>query len=356
MAIERLKMVYCTQCRGEISQGAAYCQHCGTFQTDIHTNIDPALQPPQRGDGFRKALKWTGIGCGGFVGLVVVIILLAFIATALQDDTEEAESALPTSSTQSPALALDRNSPTPPPSEIKKTPLPEAPSQTSRDVFIAGGKVGDALMSQGWKFDDAFVQEVVTVVETEVPRESGEWTVLNSDIVVICDIYQRIGEARQSGNDVNADEFNDILHELGPKRSALMGATLAGVRDDSGAIVEYCAPIGAYNVGFVAALEGTAGFYEGNLSDELIATQSAAAIDKVSRGDLRKAGKEATYSQGFLAGADAANEVFGKDSPGGTGDSDKVSASERGAAVRATGASSPDNQQETLWGWYLADR
>ena len=85
-------MAYCTECRREITQSAAYCQHCGASQTNAPTNIDPAIQPTQKGGGFRKVMKWTGIGCGGLIGLFVVLIIIGIIASSGEDDTEEQRS------------------------------------------------------------------------------------------------------------------------------------------------------------------------------------------------------------------------------------------------------------------------
>ena len=82
-------MASCTECRSEIPQDAAYCPHCGKSQTNVPENVDPPLQPAQKGGGFRKVLKWTGIGCGGLIGLFVLLIIIGIIASAVEDDTEE---------------------------------------------------------------------------------------------------------------------------------------------------------------------------------------------------------------------------------------------------------------------------
>lgn len=85
-------MPFCTECGGEISQGVAYCQHCGGSQANVATSPDPAVQPSKRGGGFRKVLKWTGIGCGGLVGLFVLIMIIGIFASATEDDAEENQS------------------------------------------------------------------------------------------------------------------------------------------------------------------------------------------------------------------------------------------------------------------------
>ena len=301
--------------------------------------------------GRRKSVRRPVIVMAGSVGLLIFGLVAVNLGSAANDSppsTSESNqqradrpTSLSTVVTKSAAPALTKNPPASPLSENKGRPSPVASLPTPIEIFIAAQESGDTLMDGGWDFDDAFVQEVVTTVESDVSGEFGEWTVLNSDIVVICDIYQRLGAARQSGNDLTTGEFGDILQEIGLKRSALMGATLAGVRDDSGAIADFCAPIAAYNVGFVAAFDVTAGFYEGDLSDELIATQSAAAINEVSRDDLRKDGKDSTYAEGFLAGANAANEVFSKD--GSEESSGKVPVSERSSTTEVIDDTSTGN-------------
>ena len=69
-------MAYCIRCGGEVLPGKPYCHHCGTSLPNPPAEIDPIAQPAQRGGGFRKILKWGGIGCGG---LLVGFVLLAII-------------------------------------------------------------------------------------------------------------------------------------------------------------------------------------------------------------------------------------------------------------------------------------
>ena len=120
------KVAYCTQCRNEIPQDAVFCQHCGASQANAPKDIDPALQPAQKGGGFRKVLKWTGIGCGGLIALFVVLIIIAVISAAVRDDTEEQNSAaqaVPESTTKGETTAPPPRVPTDMPTS---TPLPAA--------------------------------------------------------------------------------------------------------------------------------------------------------------------------------------------------------------------------------------
>ena len=130
------KVAYCTQCRNEIPQDAVFCQHCGASQANAPKDIDPALQPAQKGGGFRKVLKWTGIGCGGLIGLFVVLIIIGIIASSGEDDTEEQNSAaqaVPESTTKGettappPRMPTDMPTSTPmPAAEPTPTPMPTA--------------------------------------------------------------------------------------------------------------------------------------------------------------------------------------------------------------------------------------
>ena len=129
-------MAYCTQCRNEIPEDATYCQHCGASQANASKNIDPVHQPVQKGGGFRKVLKWTGIGCGGLIALFVILIIIAVISAAVRDDTEEQNSAaqaVPESTTKGettaplPHMPTDMPTSTPlPAAEPTPTPMPTA--------------------------------------------------------------------------------------------------------------------------------------------------------------------------------------------------------------------------------------
>lgn len=81
-------ITHCAECRGELAQDAAYCRHCGAVQKNIPTNVVPTLRTTQTGGGFRKVMKWIGIGCGGSIGLLIVLIVIGLIANAVQNDSE----------------------------------------------------------------------------------------------------------------------------------------------------------------------------------------------------------------------------------------------------------------------------
>ena len=131
-------MAYCIKCGTEMSQGAAYCQHCGASQTNTITNT-PASQSgkdsTQNGDAFRKNKKRSGIGWRWFIGLFVLILIIALFAFTEGDDTEEEKpaAAVPgdttridetTPPTRSPT-AIPTPTPTPMPTAML-TPMPTA--------------------------------------------------------------------------------------------------------------------------------------------------------------------------------------------------------------------------------------
>ena len=79
-------MAYCIRCGGEVLPGKPYCHHCGTSLLNPPAEIDPIAQPAQKGGGFRKILKWGGIGCGGLLGLFVLLIIIVAIADTTSDN------------------------------------------------------------------------------------------------------------------------------------------------------------------------------------------------------------------------------------------------------------------------------
>ena len=179
-----------------------------------------------------------------------------------------------------------------------------------REAFLAGSESGDKLRVAGREFDDDYVQEAVSSVESEVFGNSGKWIASNSDVIAVCDVYFQVGDARERGEDLTTTEFENILREeLGLKGSApLMGAVQSGISADSEAIVDFCAPIHAYGIGFIAAFELTAELYEIDLNETDAPAQLASAIDEVSRAELGT-DRQTAYGKGFLAGMDAANEI-----------------------------------------------
>ena len=58
-------------------------------------NIDTNAQLRQKGGGGRKILKRAGIGCGGLIGLFVVLIIIGAIVGPSDDNENSAENLVP---------------------------------------------------------------------------------------------------------------------------------------------------------------------------------------------------------------------------------------------------------------------
>ena len=263
----------CPKCGTEISERAAYCTQCGVSLTKGRNRT-------------RSILKWGGVGCGGLLVLFIVIVIVAALATDTPS-SEEQETPARTSSSGTSSLTL----------------------QTVREAFLAGSEVGDDLRAAGRKFDDDFVQEAVSRAKSETFGVSGKWIVSNSDVTAVCDVYLQVGDARERGEDLTTTEFEDLLREkLELKGSFLMGAIQSGISDDAEAIVDFCAPIHAYGIGFIAAFEFTAELYELNPDETDAQALLDSAIDEVPRTELRT-DRQTAYHKGFVAGMGAANAI-----------------------------------------------
>ena len=90
------------------------------------TNIGPGLEPTQKRGGFRRVVKWTGIGCGGLMSMMVVLIIIGLFVPTEEENAEEVKPAA--------NLALDptarigvTSTPTQTPTDIPTpTPMPTA--------------------------------------------------------------------------------------------------------------------------------------------------------------------------------------------------------------------------------------
>ena len=263
----------CPKCGNEISEGVAFCTQCG-------------VSPTKGRNRARSILKWGGVGCGGLLVLFIVVVIVAALTTD-SPSSEEQETPARTLSSGTSSLTL----------------------QTVREAFLAGSEAGDDLRAAGRKFDDDFVQEAVSRAESETFGVSGKWIVSNSDVTAVCDVYFQVGDARERGEDLTTTEFEDILREeLGLQGAFLIGAIQSGISDDAEAIVDFCAPIHAYGIGFIAAFEFTAELYELDPDETDAQAILGSAIDEVPRTELRT-DRQTAYHKGFLAGMGAANEI-----------------------------------------------
>ena len=254
----------CPSCGHETSERAVFCTQCGTSL-------------PKQGTTVKRFYKWGGIGCGGVLGLFVVIVIIAALTT--ETPTRDERDA------------------------------PDSSSWTPTEALIAGSESGDQLKLAGRELDDDFVQEAVSRVASEAFGGSGKWIVSNSDIRAVCEALSRAGHDRARGDELTDAEFKDTLHELGMKQAALMGAVVSGSSDDSGASVDFCGPILAYGIGLISGLESAVDLYQLDLNETDASTQLRQRIDEVPRTELRT-DRRTAYGRGFLAGLDFAHEIW----------------------------------------------
>ena len=66
----------CQNCGTESSEGTAFCNQCGASL-------------PKRPGTAKKILKWGGPGCGGLLGLFIVIAIIAGITTGKPSPEEQ---------------------------------------------------------------------------------------------------------------------------------------------------------------------------------------------------------------------------------------------------------------------------
>ena len=132
-------MPLCSQCGDEVSQGASFCRQCGssTGFTPANATSDP---PPTQGgsSGFKKFIKWSGIGClGTLTVLVLFVIIVAIIIPDAEEDLKLVLSpALPGVEATSKPAVTDGTSVASDPTTIrasvsKSTPIPTAERATS---------------------------------------------------------------------------------------------------------------------------------------------------------------------------------------------------------------------------------
>ena len=277
----------CPKCGAETNERTAFCTQCGTSLLK------------QRGIA-RRILKWGGLGCGGLLVLFIVVVVVVGITT---------ETPLPEEQ-EMPARAVASGTPSP-------------AFQTVREAFLAGSESGDELIAEGREFDNDFVQEAVSRVESEAFGDPDKWIVSNSDAIAVCDVYVQVGDARERGEDLTTTEFENVLRdELGLNGAFLMGAIQSGISDDAEAIVDFCAPVHAYGIGFIAAFEFTAELYEIDVDETDAQVELDSAIDQVPRSELG-GDRQLAYHQGFVAGMNSANEIGADaDSPSSQGKSE----------------------------------
>ena len=245
------------------------CPSCGS-EADDQTSICPecVVQRPERRSTTRKIFKWGGIGCGGLLVLFILLIIIGLLVDPPPSEDEQTAA----------APSKDQVTNVEPSGENRRESFPIPSSWTHREVLLAGTESGDNLRGLGRKLDDDFVQDAVATVESDVFGDAGNWMVTNSDMIAVCDIYSRMGDALQRGQPITPDEFEDILqNEVGAEGAALIGAIQSGISDNGDELVEFCMPFTVYGIGFIAAFE-TAGPLYGHDPSE---TNASVQLDRV---------------------------------------------------------------------------
>ena len=122
-------MAYCIRCGGEVQQGKSYCHHCGASLANPPATTDPIVQPTQKGGGLGKIVKWGGVGCGGLIGLFVILAIIGAIAGTTGDNENSTVQIVPDATSR-----VDATSGSPDPTSTAapaSTPIPTTtPSPT----------------------------------------------------------------------------------------------------------------------------------------------------------------------------------------------------------------------------------
>ena len=267
---------------------------------EFHDPSTPATNVSKEPSIVRRILKWTGIGCGGLLGLFILLLMIGILVSPSSDEEELESADARNEATDSTQAANQPNRTTSPPSLSESDPM---------DAFLAGIEAGERLRESGRHLDDEFIQEVVAWVEIEVLGQSGDWTVTNGDTIKVCNLYARLGEATQMGQPIAPDEFKDTLRtEVGSRGAAMIGALQSGIEGDSDLLIEFCEPFSAYGLGFNAAYGTAAELYGHDVNDGDSSVRMQTVIDRIPRDELREGGSD-NYNRGFLDGMDAAHTI-----------------------------------------------
>ena len=103
-------MPYCSQCGGEIADGARFCRHCGNATDGPPVaNPVPSRTPALAGsqsDSHPAFLRWGCIGCVSLVGLLILAVIIGVIAESVRggESREAVARPTPTSIPPSPTL------------------------------------------------------------------------------------------------------------------------------------------------------------------------------------------------------------------------------------------------------------
>ena len=90
---------YCTKCGSQIDAESKFCPRCGA---STEQGSSPVEAGPSRSTG-KRVLKWTGLGCGGLITLLIILIIIGVVLDS-EDDNVNSTNATP----QLSSLPFDR--------------------------------------------------------------------------------------------------------------------------------------------------------------------------------------------------------------------------------------------------------
>ena len=107
-------MAYCSQCgeaineSDQLAEGVGHYRHCGVVVNLSTEHVAYIPQDtPKSGSRVRSILKWTGIGCGGIVGLFLFLIVIGAIIAAVSSDDESDSRTAPNNTSRTVILNPD---------------------------------------------------------------------------------------------------------------------------------------------------------------------------------------------------------------------------------------------------------
>ena len=124
---------YCPACRQIVQEGDKFCTSCGTTlpssppSPQVAPQASNSTEKPQR-----KWLKWTGIGCGG---LLAVIILVIILAVALGGESSE----------DGPSVSSERNATSP-----NATPVRPIDPRVIWDDYLSNETRANRTWKEDW--------------------------------------------------------------------------------------------------------------------------------------------------------------------------------------------------------------
>lgn len=83
-------MPYCNQCGTPVAAGVNFCRQCGNPLGGNQTMVSPTpVGTKLRRSKTKTLFKWSGIGCGGFLLLFVLLVVVAAIDSANDEDPNQ---------------------------------------------------------------------------------------------------------------------------------------------------------------------------------------------------------------------------------------------------------------------------